>query len=90
MTHPLQISIVGCALDQGLINRIWARKIVQLQIYIYIYILLQYIYYFYGKNIILVLTFFCHGQFSLYILVAINLVPFILNLQLIWSLLLTH
>ena len=31
LTHPLQIFIVGCALGQGLINRIWARKIVQLQ-----------------------------------------------------------
>ena len=31
LTHPLQIFIVGRALGQGLINRIWARKIVQLQ-----------------------------------------------------------
>ena len=31
LTHPLRIFIVGCALGQGLINRIWARKIVQLQ-----------------------------------------------------------
>ena len=33
LTHPLQTFIVGCALDQGLINRIWAKKIVQLQLY---------------------------------------------------------
>ena len=31
LTHPLQIFIVGCALGQSLINRVWARKIVQLQ-----------------------------------------------------------
>ena len=32
LTHPLQIFIMGCALGQGLINRVWARKIVQLQL----------------------------------------------------------
>ena len=32
LTHPLQIFIVGCALDQGLINRVWSKKIVQLQL----------------------------------------------------------
>ena len=32
LTHPLQIFIVGCALGQSLINRVWARKIVQLQL----------------------------------------------------------
>ena len=32
LTHPLRIFIVGCALGQGLINRIWVRKIVQLQL----------------------------------------------------------
>ena len=31
-THSLQTSIVGCALGQGLTNRVWARKIVQLQL----------------------------------------------------------
>ena len=32
LTHPLQIFIVGCTLGQGLINRVWVRKIVQLQL----------------------------------------------------------
>ena len=32
LTHPLQIFIVGCALGQGLINRSWAREIVQPQL----------------------------------------------------------
>ena len=32
LTHPLQRIIERCALGQGLINRIWARKIVQLHI----------------------------------------------------------
>ena len=31
-THSLQTFIVGCALGQSLIDRIWARKIVQLQL----------------------------------------------------------
>ena len=31
LTHPLQRFIVYCTLDQGLINRIWTRKIVPLQ-----------------------------------------------------------
>ena len=31
-THPLRIIIVRCALGQGLIKRVWARKIVQLQL----------------------------------------------------------
>ena len=38
LTHPLQLFIVGCALGQGLINRSWAREIVQLQ---YIFALLN-------------------------------------------------
>ena len=32
LTHPLQRFIVYCALGQGLISRIWTRKIVQLQL----------------------------------------------------------
>ena len=32
LTHPLLIFIVGYALGQGLVKRIWARKIVQLQL----------------------------------------------------------
>ena len=31
-THSLQTFIVGCALGQGLTNRVWARKIVQPQL----------------------------------------------------------
>ena len=38
----------------------------------------------------LVLTFWSRNQFGPYILVAINLIHVILNLQLIWSLPLTH
>ena len=34
LTHPLRIFIVSCALGLGLINRIWAKEIVQLQLYI--------------------------------------------------------
>ena len=36
-----------------------------------------------GKNIILVPTFWSHGQFGPYILVAVNLVSIIFNLHLI-------
>ena len=32
LTHPLQVFTVCCALGQDLINRVWARKIVQLQL----------------------------------------------------------
>ena len=42
-----------------------------------------------GKNIILVPIFWNHSQFSSYILVAVNLVPAILNLKVILSLVLT-
>ena len=53
LTHPLRIFIVSCALGLGLINRIWARKIVQLQ-YIYIrefFVLITYLNASYGHNI---------------------------------------
>ena len=43
-----------------------------------------------GVNTILVPTFWFHSQFGSYILVAVNLVPIIFNLHLIWSLPLTH
>ena len=43
-----------------------------------------------GANTILALTFWDHSQFSLYILVVVYLVSAIFNLQLIWSLSLTH
>ena len=43
-----------------------------------------------GANTILALTFWGHNQYSLYILVVVYLVSAIFNLQLIWSLSLTH
>ena len=43
-----------------------------------------------GVNIILVLTCLGHGQFGPYIFIAVNLVPTFFNLQLVWSLPLSH
>ena len=44
----------------------------------------------FGENTILVPTFLGHGQFSPYILVAVNLVPVIFKFESIWSLPLTY
>ena len=43
-----------------------------------------------GKNTILVPTFWGHGQFGPYILVAVNFVHIIFKLESIWSLPLTY
>ena len=43
-----------------------------------------------NENIILIIAFWHSDQFDPYILVAVNLVHVIFNLQLIWSLPLSH
>ena len=46
--------------------------------------------YLFGKNSIVVFTFWSYSQFDLYIFIAVNLISIIFHLKSIWSLVLTN